>query len=166
MSIPSTQDHFDAIKMKIKPSRILAAMALIWSGAACFAQSVNPEGLWKNIDDKTGTPRSEIRIEIKSGVMSGTVVRSLRPDEDPAAKCVKCSGELKDRAIVGMAILTGLKVSTDDPLTWEGGNILDPDSGSQYRAKIYLMPGGKSLEMRGYLGAPLFGRTQTWYRVE
>jgi uncharacterized protein (DUF2147 family) len=141
--------------MKITLAKIIAPMIFSLSCFACFAQGINPEGLWKNIDDKTGAPRSEIKIE-----------RSLRPDEDPAAKCTKCSGELKDRAIVGMAILTGLKVSADDPSIWEGGNILDPDSGSQYRARILIAPGGKTLEMRGYLGAPLFGRSQTWLRAE
>jgi uncharacterized protein (DUF2147 family) len=130
------------------------------------AQTTNPEGLWKNIDDHSGKPRSEIRIEIKEGVMIGKIVRSLRPEDDPAARCTECKGTFKDQPFVGMAILSGLTLSPSNPLLWEGGQILDPDKATLYRAKIQLAPNGKTLEMRGFIGAPLFGRTQTWYRVE
>ena len=47
---------------------------------------------------------------------------------------------------------------------WEGGKILDPENGKEYRASFTPIDGGKKLEVRGYLGP--FWRTQTWTRVQ
>ena len=146
-------------------SKTLALCVALVSLSAS-AQQTNPEGLWRNIDEKTGTPRSEIRLEVKDGVLSGRVLKSLRAGDDPGARCTKCSGERKDQPIAGMVIMSGLRLSTSNPLLWENGEIVDPDNGSVYRARIQLAAGGKSLEMRGYVGAPLFGRTQIWQRAE
>jgi len=49
---------------------------------------------------------------------------------------------------------------------WEDGKILDPDNGTDYRLRLTPIEGGKKLEVRGYIGTPLLGRTQTWIRVE
>ena len=46
------------------------------------------------------------------------------------------------------------------------GEILDPDSGAIYRAKAKLLDGGNKLEVRGYIGVSLFGRSQTWIRQQ
>jgi uncharacterized protein (DUF2147 family) len=60
-----------------------------------------------------------------------------------------------------MTILSGLK-RTDSG--WEDGEILDPNKGKVYRAKAKLVDGGRQLEVRGFIGVALFGRTQTWIR--
>jgi len=49
---------------------------------------------------------------------------------------------------------------------WDGGEILDPNNGKTYKVRLTPADGGKKLDVRGYIGAPLFGRTQTWIRVE
>ena len=49
---------------------------------------------------------------------------------------------------------------------WEDGKILDPENGKNYSLRLTPIDGGKKLEVRGYFGAPLLGRTQTWIRVE
>ena len=82
------------------------------------------------------------------------------------AKCDKCGDERKDKPVVGMTILRNVKVSDDDKATWEGGDILDPNNGKVYKVRIRTGDGGKKLEVRGYIGAPMLGRTQTWIRVE
>ena len=62
-----------------------------------------------------------------------------------------------------MTILWGLK---KDGEQYAGGEILDPKNGSIYRAKMKLLDGGKKLEVRGFIGVSLFGRSQTWVREE
>jgi len=125
----------------------------------------SPEGLWRTLDDRTGVPRSEVRVDVRNGVLTGRVVRGLIPGEPQDGRCVKCPGERKDQPIIGMAILTGLRAASGDLRNWEGGEILDPDSGSVYRARVRLDESGRLLEVRGFVGVSLFGRTQTWQRV-
>jgi|SRR5690554_2764258 len=127
-----------------------------------FAYSQSPVGIWKTIDDKTGKEKSYVRIyETKSGKLQGEVTKILTPGRENA-KCEKCDGEKKDKPIKGMVILWGLEKDGNE---WSGGQILDPNSGKQYKCSM-KMNGNDILEVRGYLGISLLGRTQTWERVE
>ena len=49
---------------------------------------------------------------------------------------------------------------------WEGGTVIDPDNGTVYKLKMTPIDGGKKLEVRGFVGFSLFGRTQTWIRAQ
>jgi uncharacterized protein (DUF2147 family) len=80
--------------------------------------------------------------------------------------CDKCSDERKDKPLVGMTLIKGVKHSESDAERWDGGEILDPNNGKTYKVRLTPADGGKSLAVRGYIGAPLLGRTQTWIRVE
>jgi uncharacterized protein (DUF2147 family) len=62
-----------------------------------------------------------------------------------------------------MTILWGLK---QDGNEYTGGQILDPKNGKTYRAKMKLTDGGKKLEVRGFIGVSMFGRSQTWIRQQ
>ena len=79
------------------------------------------------------------------------------------AVCEACSGELKDKPVQGMQILQGLKADGD---WYEGGTILDPNNGKVYKAKLRVVDGGAKLEVRGFIGISLLGRTQTWLREQ
>lgn len=140
------------------------ALTLLCQGHA-WAQGPSPLGEWKIIDDKTGQGRAVIRIEQVAGALVGRIRKSLDPNEPPDVRCTKCSGALKDQPLFNMAILTGLKPAAD-PLQWSDGEILDPDNGKVYRAKLTMAPDGKSLEVRGFVGMALFGRSQTWVRID
>lgn len=128
-----------------------------------FAQET-PVGLWKTIDDKTGQPKSLVRITESNGVLTGKVEKLMRkPDEDQNPLCTECEGELKDKPVLGMTILNGLK---KDGAEWSGGTILDPKNGKTYKSKLAVIEGGKKLSLRGYIGVPMFGRSQVWERSE
>jgi len=141
--------------------RHLTALAACLICASAMAQ-VSPVGLWKTIDDKDGTVKSEIRIVETNGVISGKVERILDPEAKPGEKCVECTDERKDQPILGMEILRGLK-KADGKDVWEGGNVLDPKNGKVYRATVTPIDGGQKLQLRGYIA--FFYRTQTWIRV-
>ena len=70
----------------------------------------------------------------------------------------------KDKPVLGMTIIRNIKASADDKGIWDGGDVLDPNNGKVYRARLKPVDGGKKLEMRGYIGP--FYRTQVWLRVE
>lgn len=145
--------------------KTLAAFALtaVFSGAA-FAQTT-PVGVWKSIDDKTKTERAQIRITENNGVLVGKIEKLLAADAKPDAVCDKCSDDRKDKPIVGMEIIRGVKKDGDEAV-WAGGTILDAAEGKVYKVKLTPADGGKKLDVRGYVGMPMLGRTQTWIRIE
>jgi len=141
---------------------ILVAGLMLASGA--FAQSTTPVGLWKSIDDHSGKPKALIRISESNGELSGKIEKLFRDTgEDQNPKCVKCEGDDKDKPIIGLIILAGMKPDGSD---YSGGKILDPGNGKVYKSKMSLIENGKKLNVRGYIGVPMLGRTQTWVREE
>jgi uncharacterized protein (DUF2147 family) len=137
----------------------IAAMAAL----PAFAQDT-PVGLWKNIDDVSGKPKALIRITETNGVLEGKIEKLFRDaDQDQNPVCDKCSDVRKNQPILGMVMLNGLKKDGNE---YNGGEILDPNNGKTYKVRLTPVEGGKTLAVRGYIGAPLLGRTQTWLRVE
>lgn len=143
--------------------RLLPMMLLSLAANTVFAQA-SPVGLWKTIDDETKAEKSYVRITEDAGVLSGRVEKLLDPKRQDA-RCDKCEGARKDQPVIGMTILEGVKRSADDGV-WDGGSILDPNNGKTYKVRLATKDGGKTLDVRGYIGMPLLGRTQTWQRVE
>lgn len=142
------------------------ALTTLLLGLALGAQAqTTPVGLWKTVDDETGKEKSLVRITEAGGVLTGKVEKLLDPARQDA-KCDKCSDERKDQPVLGMTLIKGVKQNADHPERWDGGEILDPNKGKTYKVRITPVDGGKTLEVRGYIGAPLLGRTQTWSRVE
>lgn len=127
---------------------LIAAAA--FAAATAFAQS-SPVGLWRNVDDKTGEVRAEVRIvETPEGVR-GRIERVLAKDAKPDAVCDKCEDDRRNQPIKGLEIIRGEK-------------ILDPENGNEYRLRLTPIDGGSRLQVRGYLGP--FYRTQTWVRAQ
>lgn len=122
------------------------------------AQSV--VGKWKTVDDETGEAKSIVEITESGGKIYGKVVEILNPAKKNA-KCKDCAGEDKDKPILGLTIIKGLKKSGEE---YTDGKILDPNKGKLYKCTVKL-DGNDKLNVRGYVGISLIGRTQTWSRV-
>lgn len=150
------------LRQPLRP--LLSALVLSLGACAALAQTT-PAGLWKTIDDETHQEKSLVRITDAVGVFSGRIEKVTDPAKATAV-CEKCTDERKGQPVVGMTILRNLREERDQPGTFKGGDVLDPNNGKVYNARIQLIEGGRKLELRGYIGAPLFGRTQTWIRVE
>jgi uncharacterized protein (DUF2147 family) len=145
----------------MKKTTIALLLASV-SGAA-FAQTASPVGLWKTIDDETGKEKSYVRITENGGALTGKIEKLLEPAKADA-KCEKCTDERKDQPVAGMTIIRNVKKDGDD--LWQGGDILDPNNGKVYKVRLKPEDGGKKLTVRGYVGMPMLGRSQTWVRVE
>ncbi|OON64421.1 hypothetical protein B0920_14165 [Massilia sp. KIM] len=142
----------------------VSLIAALFASSAAWAQNASPVGTWKTIDDETGKPKALVRITEEQGVLTGRIEKLFRgPNEDQNPKCVKCEGARKDQPIIGLTILSGLKKEGDE---YTGGEILDPAKGKTYKSKATLKDNGNMLEVRGYIGAPMFGRSQTWVREQ
>ncbi len=148
--------------MMKKTLSALMALALATAAGAVLAQAT-PAGLWKTIDDDGKTEKSLVRIAESGGALSGRVEKIFDPAK-ASEVCRKCTDERKDQPVAGMTIIRGARQGDDG--VWGGGDILDPNNGKVYKLHLKPVDGGKRLEVRGYVGMPLLGRTQTWIRVE
>lgn len=144
--------------------RVLLCTAFFVTALPALAGNTSAVGLWKNIDDQTGKPKAEIRISESNGVLMGRIEKLYRAaGEDQNPVCDKCEGEDKGRPMIGLSIIDGMKKDGDG---YSGGTILDPENGKVYKSKMKLVSGGTKLEVRGYIGVPMLGRSQTWIRQE
>jgi uncharacterized protein (DUF2147 family) len=145
----------------VRNPRVLATL-LAFFAAQALAQ-MSPVGLWRSSDEKTGEPKAEIRITDNAGVLSGRIEKLLRKGANPDEKCVECKDERKDQPMVGLEIIRG-GAKAPDGEAWEGGKILDPENGREYKLRLTPRSNGDKLEVRGSFGP--FGRTQTWVREQ
>lgn len=143
--------------------RSALALALVASAVPAFAATNSPVGKWKTIDDKTHEVKSIVEITENGGVLEGKVLQVLKSEHGPHPVCAECDGERKNKPIEGMTIIWGLKQDGDE---WSGGQILDPAKGKIYKLTLKLEDGGKKLDVHGYIGFSLIGRSQEWVRAE
>lgn len=117
-------------------------------------------GLWQTRDDD-GKPTGYVKIINENAVYRGVIEKGLEKDKEEKY-CAACKDERKGKRLIGMTILKGVVDKGNG--SYQGTEILDPFSGNTYRVKLKLKEAGEALEVRGYVGVSLFGRTQTWYR--
>jgi uncharacterized protein (DUF2147 family) len=140
-------------------------LLLLTATTACGADSSDILGIWK-------TEKDEAKVEIFScgEKICGKIIWLKNPlytdsrngefgtplldhnNPDPA---------LRKRPILGLQILAGFTPAAGN--NWVNGTCYDPKSGNTYRGKIHLAASDR-LELRGYIGIPLFGRTSVWTR--
>jgi uncharacterized protein (DUF2147 family) len=144
----------------MKFSRTL--LCLLSSAVVSIAFAQSPAGLWKTIDDATGKEKAMVRITESAGVFTGKVEKLLDPAKQDS-KCDECTDSRKGQPVLGLTIIRNIKKGEGH---WDGGDILDAANGKVYRARLTLSEDNKKLDVKGYIGVPLLGRTQTWQRVE
>ena len=128
--------------------------------ATTLIHSQSVIGKWKTIDDETGDAKSIVEVYSKSGKIYAKVIEILDLEHKNSV-CIKCSGEDKNKSILGLIVIKGL---TKDGSEYNSGEILDPKNGKLYKCALSLDSKDK-LKIRGYIGFSLLGRTQYWYRV-
>jgi uncharacterized protein (DUF2147 family) len=145
-------------------ARLAVLLALWLVSSSGVAQHTTPGGVWKTFNERTGEADGLVRITETAGELVGQVTAVFSPPADsPNPLCEECTGELKNKPVIGMTILRGLRWNGEE---YSGGTILDPDNGKVYKCAMRLVDSGRKLEVRGYVGIALFGRTQVWERAE
>jgi uncharacterized protein (DUF2147 family) len=138
-----------------------AAFAQVQDSSAGRVLINSPTGLWSTISDRDGKPMGVVEIREVNGELVGVVRRILIDAGPEDSVCDKCSDDRHGQPILGMEIIRHMKWTGDE---WSGGEILDPEDGKTYRATLKLSDDGQKLIVRGYIGLPMFGRSQTWVR--
>src|SRR5579872_1511985 len=151
--------------MKLMTKIVTACVSLGWLMVA-HAASDSPVGSWKTIDDVSGKAKSIVQIwEGSNHELYGKVVKIFpEPGREPNPICTACTGERQNKPVLGMVILEGLKQSDSDPTQWTDGSILEPKTGKVYHCNVQVIDNGQKLDVKGYIGIPTFGRSQTWIR--
>lgn len=138
---------------------VLVVLFLVFAVQA-KAQSENKVlGLWYNTEK---TAQVEI---IKSGAdFIGKIVwlKEPNPNGKPATDEENPDSKLKQRPLMGLSLLKGLRYSGG---MWKGGEIYDPKTGKTYSCEVKLKS-DSILEVKGYIGFSFVGRTVEWTRVK
>lgn len=136
--------------------KLLVALTLVIVSVALFAQGGDIVGKWTTVDDESGKPKSIVEIfKSSDGLYYGKIVQLLQKPENET--CIACKDDRRNKPLIGLEIIRGLKKEGDN---FTGGTITDPKTGKSYKCTITR--NGDKLNVRGYIGISLVGRTQTW----
>ena len=153
--------HLSRFRRNIRLSALLL-FGLLGVSASAESSRDDVKGMWASpgsifqITEQAGRLQSEI-IVIKDAVYTGEedperagMVR--RDDNNPEES-------LRQRTLVGIDMFSDYQYQGGQ---WQG-SIYDPESGNTYQSKMKLKKG--NLEIRGYIGMPMFGRTAVFRPV-
>lgn len=124
--------------------------------------AAGPTGLWN-------TEKNDAQVEIAScgEQLCGNIVWLEDPVDDqgePLVDRLNPDESKQDRPIVGLQIVWDMEPRGNGKV-WENGSVYDPETGKTYQARITLK-GNDRLDLRGFVGTPMFGRTSTWTRAD
>jgi hypothetical protein len=148
-------------RLKVLTVCVAGAFASLAGIAPLRAAEPTVAGFWEAYDD--GRPGGWFLFFERDGLFQGALVKAFtKPGEQPQLTCSQCTDERKNAPMIGLLIVKGMQRKG---LKYENGNILDPRNGSVYNAQMELGADSKLLYVRGYLGIPMLGQTQTWKRL-
>jgi uncharacterized protein (DUF2147 family) len=152
--------------MKLKHLARIALLSAITISPLSFANSDPLVGKWKTIDDRTGYSLSDIVIsKVQDGSYTATIVdiRAV-PGATTLTNCQKCTGELKNKPLLGFTPLKNLKMNSTNKTEFSGGKYIDPRTGHEYQTKARLSNNGKHLIIRNTSPTVTTGRNITWVK--
>ena len=140
----------------MKPVTAAAMVLLLYCTAA---KADTPAGLWD-------AGESHIKIYQCGELLCGRIVELDEPldaEGNPKVDTENPDPTLKGRPLLGVDLIANFSRKSDE--RWVGGTIYDPRDGKTYKCKITLEKNG-TLEVRGYVGVSLFGKSVVWNRIE
>ena len=142
----------------------LLCLTLLLMGftSSASAQTFTPLGVWTNSDKK-----ATFEIYKCGDKLCGKIV-SLTVPNDPATGKAKTDSQnpdpkLRNRPRLGLVFMQGFSYDSDNK--WDNGKIYDPESGKTYSCYMKL-ESANTMEVKGYIGFSLIGKSQNWTRVK
>jgi uncharacterized protein (DUF2147 family) len=134
---------------------VVFSLGLILWSIGSYAQNSITKGTWYNQEKE-----SQIQFFVQDGLLHGKIVWLKNGD---VADHKNPDPIQRKKSLLGNVILQGFK--GDGEKAWKDGKVYDPRSGKTYDAKISIK-NANLLEIRGFIGSPVFGRTTTFIRAE
>lgn len=147
----------------MRPLSLVLAL-LVWPVATLA--SPTPVGLWETPEGKGG--KAHVQIDSCADKLCGRIVWLELPNDKqgrPKTDRRNTDAAQRDRPILGMPLLSDFVPDPDRADRWVEGRIYNPEDGEIYRSTMTLSANG-TLEVRGYVGVPLLGKSQVWRRVK
>jgi len=142
---------------------LMGVLSLCTITTTLRAQQDNPDaivGVWK-----TGEGNAMVRIYKNGEKYQGKIVWLKEPNDPETGKPKVDKNHpeenVRTRSLLGLINVWGFSYIEKD--LWDNGSIYDPKNGSTYSCTI-KMSNANTIEVRGYIGISLIGRTDTWTR--
>ncbi|MCC9167481.1 DUF2147 domain-containing protein [Pontibacter harenae] len=139
---------------------LLTLVVLMLLSSYAWAQSLSPIGIWTNEEGK-----AQFEIYKCGNKLCGKIVSLREPTKNGKAKVDENNPDKAKRNVPlqGLVFLKGFEYDGDNK--WDEGTIYDPESGKTYSCYMKMESKDK-MEVKGYIGFSLIGRSQTWTRVK
>lgn len=115
----------------------------------------------------TGSKKGHVQIYKQGDKYFGKIIWLKEPNDAATGKPKldknNPDSQKKSRPILGLVNLNNFTFEGDN--VWEGGKIYDPENGKEYSCKMKLV-NANQLDVRGFIGVSLIGRTDSWTRVK
>jgi len=126
------------------------------------AQTLSPLGVWTNAEKKATFEIYKCDTKLCGKIASLTV------PNDPTTGKPKTDSEnpepkLRSRPRLGLVFMQDFVY--DDENKWDDGKIYDPESGKTYSCYLKMI-NANTMEVKGYIGFSMIGKSQTWTRVK
>ena len=142
--------------------RALTLLGAVLGGVTLSQAGESDEaaGLWQ-----TGEGKAVMEVYLCGQDLCGRILWLKEPLKDgaPVVDDKNPEDSLRSRPVLGLNVMEDF--AYDGEREWTGGTIYDPESGDTYSAKMILRD-ENTLELRGYILIPLFGRSEIWTRLE
>lgn len=149
----------------MKFTRILLPLLVLFVALVSFAPADSPDavvGTWLN-----GTKKGHVQIYKQGGTFFGKLIYLTEPNDPatgkPKTDIKNADASKRNRPLLNLPLMYNFKY--DGGTLWSDGKIYNPEDGKEYNCKMTLK-NPNTLEVRGYVGISLFGKTQTWTRIK
>ena len=149
----------------MKSIRFVLPLLALLIAILAFAPKDNPNaivGVWLN-----GSKKGHVQIYEKDGRFYGKLIWLSVPNDPETGKPkldVKNGDESRrSRPLMNLPLMYNLQFKSGN--VWDDGKIYNPEDGKEYNVKMTLKD-PNTLDVRGYLGVSILGKTQTWVRIK